>query len=202
MEKIKQIRLSRVEYNDLIQFFDFRRRPPDRVDKYYVLILMRVTDNLLGLWPEACSFGVFDSDHNKLGEFKLKNFSNATAISFYIEDNKYQQAFLDYIQSIVEEMKLIGFTILETRGFGEDEVDIKNPNKIYLPNTEAALDKWRKCYKVICKMKDEVPESDEWKLKAPTHMDMRDRIIFETGIEYHIRTISDIIKAGEASLLD
>jgi hypothetical protein len=201
MDRFFLIRLTRVEYEDLHALFNFTRNIPYCFDKYYVLIRLFMKD-LYKVWYEAAEFGVHDLNHDMLGVFTIRNFSKVTLISFYIEDNKYRQAFIEYIQWIIEEMKLVDFTILKAQGFGEDPINVENNNLPYVPKTEAARDRWRRAYTVIQDMRNEAYESDDLEIYIPKLADFRDRIKQEGMREYDKKTISYIINAGDKGLLN
>lgn len=201
MEKIFQIKLAKVAEVELTKFFDITRNVPDHFEKFYVLSLELISTPT-GFYSETEGNGVYNSDHQLIGDIITKEFNNCTIVTFCLKNNKQRQELLEFIESTIDEMKFAGFTILETRDFGGDKIDINIDKKPYIPKTKAALDKWKKCYKVISAMDDEVSESDEWELKPPTLSEYHDRIINELNIEYCLKTISRIIKAGEAGLLN
>ena len=199
MERIFLISLSRITIEDFIKFFELKTFDPD----WYNVQIKPPGDKVYHDEDfEKLRYRVFDLDHIKLGEFKLKNLSTTTIFTFYVLDNKYRQALLDYIQWTIKEMKLAGFTILNTEGFDEDASNVDNDNRPYLPKKEAVREKWREIYECIKDYLVELSDSDEDEIFVPKLVDIRSYIKLTLKIEYSTKTISRIIKAGEAGLLD
>ena len=201
MDKIFQIKLAKVAEVELIKYFDITRNKPDQFDKFYVL-LSDLISTPSGFYSEIEGYGVYNSDHQLLGDVRIDEYSFCTVLSFFLKNKKHRQEFLDFIELTANDMKFIGFTVIDTREFGADKIGIEVEEKPYVPKGEKALVKWKQCYRLICEYREELADSDDWVLKPPNKKDMSDRIKYDTGISYTERTISDIIKAGEAGLLD
>jgi len=203
MERIFQIKLSRIDYEDFLKFFDVQWPNLNCSDKYCVLMTFpSVFKNPSAIVYDSAIYRVYDSNQIILGNFRLKQFSNSTIISFYNEDKVKKQAFFDYIQHILEEMKLVGFTILETQEFGEDTITEDVYKRYKLPKRKADRKKWIDVYKCIIDYLVELSDSDEDEIFVPKLVDIRSYIKLTLNIEYSTKTISRIIKAGEAGLLD
>jgi len=198
MKKVFQIRLSKITYEDFINFFDFTRFDPDRFNvKYMSKDRHNYYENL-----EKVRYGVFDLNHVKLGFLRFKQYSKFSIIYFYIEENKYRQAFLEYIRNTIKEMKFVGFKIQETQAFNGDTINVENEGKPYFPKTEAARKIWREIYGEIKTYRLEIEDSDALDLFVPKPEDYRDRIKNKLQLKRTNKTISRIIRAGDAGLLD
>jgi len=203
MEKIFQIILKKVDVGDLHKFFNIHgagKPDPIRFDNYFVKLFDVDTSRIVSDGFDQFYFGVFDSEKNLLGIFRINEYSNKTIIYFFIEDKKHMQAFLVYINSIRQEMKLHDFKILDAHVFGEDNKTIDG-EEIYIPKTEAARKKWRDIYKCIVDYVEELSESDDDEIFVPKLEDYCSRIISELNIKISTKTISRIKMAGDAGLL-
>lgn len=82
----------------------------------------------------------------------------------------------------------------------DDEVRVARP--IWFPKRNETLLKWRKAYKIICKMRKEERDPDDWgDDTAPTLADYRDRLRATLKWGPSERTVSRIIQAGDKGWL-
>ena len=142
MEKIYQINLKGDVIDDLLNLIEVRKVDSSlhvHNDQYYVKIYDVDTSILRINERERFYFSVFNLDHHMLGIFNFKKLSNATIIYYYIEDNNYIQALLEYIQLIIKKMKLHGFTILDTHSLGDTVMNVEIDSKPRLPKTEKSI---------------------------------------------------------------
>lgn len=200
MEKIYDIKLSAVDSRDLIVLFGAGVNPPQNPDKYYVKIPRLESDGFKFV-SEAEEYGIYNSDHQLIGEIQTKEYLKATVFSIYIHDNKYRESLAEFVELMKRDMKIAGLTILEFYEYGNKSIVHRSREEIYVPKTEAALKRWIEAYQIILEMKSEEAEPDDYDIYIPKHEDFRDRIRKKMKQEYCDKTISRIITAGDADLL-
>ena len=137
MERIYLVRFSKVVFADIQRIFNIMIiRVPDDIDYHYAKPLF-TKDGPEGIWYEVTDFEIRDKKHNALGVFRIKEFSDAMTISFYITNTQHRQEFIEFIQSTIEEMNLVGFTILHAEGFSEDTINLEIQEKQNIPTKES-----------------------------------------------------------------
>lgn len=201
MERLFQIKLKNKVYRGLYEIFQPSKNIPDHFEKYYVKIPLLISSPR-GFYSETEGNGVYNSDHQLIGDIITSEFEDCTLITFYLRNNEQRQALLEFIKLKIDDMKFAGFTILATREFSEDSVSVEFEKRPYIPKRKASLDKWKASYKIIRNMQDEQLNSDDLEIYINKLADFRDRIKSDLGIQYTERTLSDIKRAGEAGLLD
>lgn len=196
-----KIKISLVDNYDLINLFNTKKND-DQLSGDFTVVNPRLFRTANGYRPLFDGFKVYDSDHQLLGGIGIKEFSTCVVVSFYLEEDIHEQAFSRFIEIIKGEMVFIGVEIMDTQGFGDTTINEENKVGPYLPKTENARKNWGRLYAIIQSMRDEAENSDEWEYSVPNYADYRDRIKQVLNVEYSERTISRIIKAGDAGLLN
>ncbi len=138
MKRIFQIRLAKITDDDFVKFFDFKNFDVDRINVQ--LILHKDKWNRPN-YLELAKFGVFDLNHNRLGIFKIKQYSKYSTISFFIENNNNRKALLEYIRNLIEEMKNVGFTVQKAVECDGDAIVGENDDKPNSPKKEGNFEK-------------------------------------------------------------
>jgi len=102
-----------------------------------------------GFYTETEGMGVYNSDHQLIGDIVEHQFDKITIVTFFLKNEDKKQELLDFIRIIIDDMKFTGFTVVETREFDGNSIDILTYNKPYLPKSQKALEKWKKAYQII-----------------------------------------------------
>jgi hypothetical protein len=200
MEEIFEIKILRESGFNEIDYFGLTGVLP-RLNKYIVDLVAKEGINEFG--EEVYLFGVSKkTDITFLGFFRIVSYPIFIVFTFYVSNDENKREFSKFIRSTINDLEFSGFPIQDSRSLGEDPIIVEDENDIYLPKTPAAIERWRRIFALIEEMKDEASNSDDWEGIMPTLADYRDRVIDRLGIRRSERTISDIIKAGAANLLN
>jgi hypothetical protein len=136
-----------------------------------------------------------------LGLIKIHTYATYVIFTFFVSSDDNKQAFTEFIQWTIDDLNFAGYPIQGTRTFGEELINVETSNNPYLPKTETAIKKWKDVYGVIQNMRNQAADSDALELLIPKLADFRDRIKQELSLVYCEKTISRIIKAGDAGFL-
>lgn len=200
MRILYKIKLLKKHGKELYTLFDVGGNRPDSFDKYYVLS-PRLLNTPHGFHTNTTGNGIYNAEHQLLGEIIEKYYTNCVVVEFYLKHEKYKQELIEFIKIKIKEMKFIGFQLLDQEDLSNDLINVEIKKRPYIPKTEKALKRWRKAFKIIQFMRDEASNSDRLEIYIPGLGDYRDRVNNELGYGYSEKTISQIRDAGDAGLL-
>ena len=203
MKKIYEIRLPKVLDEDLLTFFIGRFGKTTDQFNYYISYNspFSLVDNSAKLFSmREYGLCILDKRDHRVGLINFEHYDKTTIIIFQFDVEIKKAPILEYIEFIERELRLCGFTIVHSQE-GDNSRRINSAqSKIHLPKTQKGLELWKRIYVVISEMRQK--GLDDYEIFIPKLVDYQDRIKLELGIERTTRTISDIIKAGDAGYLD
>jgi hypothetical protein len=139
-----------------------------------------------------------------LGFIRIVTYTTYIVFTFYVSNDENKNAFSKFIDSTIADLEFSGFSVHGSRNLIEEPIDVRNEDDYDLPITAAAIQRWKDIYDVCVKMRNEDNDSDgldSLEVFIPTLADYRDRIIEKLRIRRCEKTISKIIRAGDAGKL-
>lgn len=204
MKKIYEIRLTGINEDDLFGFFFYRLNKDHNINHYYVSFHKDFSNPSTAdrrFAVKVFGWGIYSNEDRFVGQIKITNILDSTILTFEVVDKKDFKTVLAYIEAIKSELLFSGINVLRFRDFLQSEVLPGNRKRVYIPVKGYTLEKWKKAYSYILELKDEAADTDDDEIYIPKLLDYRDRLIEKMNVKYGTKTISRIMKAGEAGLL-
>jgi len=203
MIPIYEIRLTGVDEEDIFQFF-FLRLNNNKINKLYVSFHKdfsspSVEDRRLSV--RVFGWGIYTKEDLFIGQIKIEAIASNVIVSFEVVEKTNVYSVLDFVEIVKRELSFSGIKISGSRNLIRPDVLPGNKSIDYAPKNRATLEKWKIVYSIILEMKEEETNSDLDEFYIPKLADFRERLRSVMKKEYSEKTISRIIKAGEAGLL-
>lgn len=202
MAKIAEIKLTNAEVPQFIKFFLERIDKIHQNNSYYTDFFDDSIEHPT-LEDKIFSIGYFGwaiymNNQKNVGRIRYYQNSGTSILTFEGEEQEDPQSILEFAKFIQRQLKDSGFTITHFRDLtGVRVTTPEERNKIYVPKTEKTIKQWKTAYSIIKNMRKEAKNE----LYIPKLEDYRDRITMKMHVTWGEKTISRIIKAGDANRL-
>ena len=213
MVKVAEIKLADAELAQLIPFFLERTDKFHQRENFYTDYFDDSIDHPTQ-YDKTYSignfgWGIYSGDQKYIGRIRFYKNNRTCILTIECDEEKDPLAVLEFAKFLRMELANSGFSVEKFRDLTGDqdaisEIDqsIYTPveqDEIELPKKPETLEKWKAVYEEILAYREEAQYSEE--LFVPKQEDYRDRLMEVMRVEYSIRTIAKIIKAGDGGLL-
>lgn len=213
MAKVAEIKLADAELAQLISFF------LERTDKFHQnknIYTDFFDDNIdhptLGDKIFSIGYfgwGIYSGNQKYVGRIRFFQNKRTSILTIECEEEEDPLSVLEFAKFMCMELANSGFSLTNFRdltgdqnAISEGEQNVYIPveqDEIELPKKPETLDKWKEVYEEIVAYREEVKDYTD--VFVPRLEDYRTYLMNEISVEYSIRTIAKIVKAGDGGHL-